>query len=149
MGVIDPGLFWLIIGVMLFFLELALPGFVLFFFAVGALITALAAWLTPISLAWQLGLFIVASLGSLFTLRDLIQKRFLDPQETDEKDVDDEMIAQAGEKGVVSIAIVPPAEGQIKFSGSFWRSTADEQIDEGEIISIVKQSGLIVHVEKV
>lgn len=149
MGVIDPGLFWLIIGVMLFFLELALPGFVLFFFAVGALLTALAAWLTPISLAWQLGLFIVASLGSLFTLRDFIQKRFLDPQETDEEDVDDDVIAQAGEKGVVSIAIVPPAEGQIKFSGSFWRATADEQIDEGEIISIVKQSGLIVHVEKV
>ena len=43
MGLIHPALYWLIIGVILFVLELVLPGFVLFFFAMGAILTALIA----------------------------------------------------------------------------------------------------------
>ena len=65
-----------------------------------------------------------------------------DEEETD--DIDQVVIAQPGEKGVVSVTISPPAEGQIKYSGSFWRATAEEEIEKGEIISIVKQDGLIV-----
>ncbi len=149
MGIIDPGLYWLIIGVMLFFLELALPGFVLFFFALGALITALAAWLFSISVVWQLGLFIAASLLSLFTLRNFIQKRFLGSEDTEIEGVDETEIAVPGKQGMVSVAIVPPGEGQIKYSGSFWRATADEEIGEGEVVVIVKQKNLIVHVEKI
>ena len=149
MGVLDPALYWLIIGVMLFFLELALPGFILFFFAVGALLTALAAWLTPISIAWQLAIFIVASLGSLFGLRDIIQKNFFDKPVAGEEDTEDSVLAVPGDKGVVSMTIAPPAEGRIKFSGTFWRATADETIEEGEIIAVVRQKGLVIHVEKV
>lgn len=149
MGIIHPGLYWLIIGVMLFFLELALPGFVLFFFALGALVTALAAWLFAISVVWQLGLFIVASLVSLFTLRNFIQKRFLGSEETELEDVDELKIAVPGRQGIVSIAIVPPGEGQIKYSGSFWRATAEEVIEEGEVVVIVEQKNLIVHVERI
>lgn len=146
---VDPALYWLIIGVMLFFLELALPGFVLFFFAVGALLTALAAWLTPVSIAWQLGIFIVASLGSLFGLRDIIQKNFFDKPMAEEEDSGDSVFAVPGDRGVVSMTIAPPAEGRIKYSGTFWRATADEKIEEGEIIAVVRQKGLVIHVEKV
>lgn len=149
MGMIDPGLYWLIIGVMLFFLELALPGFVLFFFAVGALITALAAWLFSISVVWQLGLFIVASLLSLFTLRNFIQKRFLGSKENELEDIDEWEIAVPGRQCTVSVAIVPPGEGQIKYSGTFWRATADEEIAKGEVVVIIKQKNLIIHVKKV
>ena len=152
MGMIDPALYWLIIGVMLFFLEMAVPGFVLFFFALGALCTALVAWLTPISVAWQLALFIGASLVSLLSLRDMIQKKFLkttsEDEEAEERD-EDVMLAVAGEKGVVSMTIAPPAGGQIKYAGTFWKATADEEIEEGEIISIVRQEGIVIHVEKV
>lgn len=148
MGIIEPGLYWLIIGVMLFFLELALPGFILFFFALGALITALAAWLFSISIVWQLALFIVASLVSLFTLRNFIQTRFLGSEDNTFEDPDVK-IAVPGRQGVVSVAILPPGEGQIKYSGSFWRATAEEEIGEGEVVVIIKQDNLIVHVEKV
>ena len=151
MEMIDPALYWLIIGVMLFFLEMAVPGFVLFFFALGALVTALVAWLTPVSVAWQLALFISASLISLFSLRGVIQKKFLSPtSEADDEEIDEDVfLAVAGERGVVSMTISPPAEGQIKYSGTFWKATADEKIGEGEIISVVQQEGLVIHVEKV
>jgi len=152
MGIINPALYWLIIGVMLFFLELAVPGFILFFFAVGALLTALVAWLFPLALAWQLALFISASLIALFTLRNIIQQRLHTPaSEEDEEEEEDKdvMRAVAGEKGVVSVTIAPPAEGRIRYSGTTWRATADEKIDEGEIVAIVAQKDLIIHVEKV
>lgn len=152
MGMIDPALYWLIIGVMLFFLEMAVPGFILFFFGFGAFVTALVAWLTPIDIAWQLALFIVASLLALWSLRDIIQKKFLavEAEEEEEDEEDEDLIVPiAGEKGVVSMTIAPPAEGQVKYSGTFWRATADEEIEEGEIIAVVRRKGVVVHVEKV
>jgi inner membrane protein len=147
---LDPALYWLIIGVMLFVLELVLPGFVLFFFAAGAMLTALVAWLVPAtSIAAQLGLFIVASLGTLLSLRGLIQKRFFAAAPSaDGEDIDIQR-AVPGDRGVVCNTIAPPAEGRIKYSGSSWRATADERIEEGEIIAVVKQRGLVIHVEKV
>lgn len=149
METVDPALYWLIIGVMLFFLELALPGFILFFFGLGAMITALAAWILPIAISWQLALFIAASLLSLFTLRGMIQRRFFDSgTEEDENDFDMATVT-AGDRGVVCMGIFPPAEGRIKYSGTFWRATADEKIEDGEIITVVRQDGLVIHVEKV
>ncbi len=148
MGIVTAPLFWLTIGVMLLFLELAVPGFILFFFGVGALLTSLGAYLFHLSLSWQLALFIIASLASLFSLRNIIQKRFLQPSPEGEKDEDIQLVTP-GERGVVSSIIVPPAGGRIKYSGTFWKATADERIDEGEIISIVSQKGLVIHVEKV
>jgi membrane protein implicated in regulation of membrane protease activity len=149
MGMIDPALYWLIIGVMLFFLELAVPGFILFFFALGALVTALVAWLSPISLVWQLGLFIAASLVSLLSLRNIIQKKLIAPASDAGDEDEDVLLAVSGENGVVSMTIAPPAEGRIKYAGTSWRAMADEKIEEGEIVTIVRQKGLIIHVEKV
>lgn len=147
MGIVSAPLFWLIIGVILLFLELTLPGFVLFFFGLGALITSLGAYLFELNLSWQLALFIFASLISLFSLRNVIQKKIMQSS----ADIGDEdlVLISPGERGVVVSEIQPPAEGRIKYSGSSWRATADEKIDEGEIISIVSQKGLVVHVEKV
>lgn len=148
-GLIHPALYWLIIGVILSVLELVLPGFILFFFAIGALVTALIAYLFPIGAAWQLALFMAASLLSLFLLRDLIQKRFFSmPTEQQEADTD-QVLIRVGERGVVSVTIAPPGEGRIKCAGSSWRATADERIEEGEIVAVVRQKGLVIQVEKV
>lgn len=151
MSFIDPALYWLVIGVMLFFLELALPGFILFFFGLAALITAVVAWLTPIGIAWQLGLFIVSSVVSLMTLRDVIQRNFFKPKDiADGEEADEDVVLAApGERAVVGVTIAPPAEGRINYSGTSWRATADEKIEEGEIVAVVRQDNLVIHVEKI
>jgi membrane protein implicated in regulation of membrane protease activity len=147
---IDPALYWLIIGVMLFLLELAVPGFILFFFALGALLTALVTCLSPVSIALQLALFITASLVSLLSLRNVIQKKFISPppKEGENEDEDEDLVIP-GDKGVVSSTITPPAEGRIKYSGTSWRAIADERIEEGEIVAIIRRKDLVIHVEKV
>ncbi len=146
---IHPALYWLVIGVILFILELVLPGFVLFFFAMGALVTALIAYFFSLGAAWQLAFFMAASLLSLFLLRDLIQKRYFTTPPGQLNADTDQLLIPSGERGVVSVAIAPPAEGRVKCAGSSWRATSDERIEEGEIIAVVRQKGLIVHVEKV
>jgi membrane protein implicated in regulation of membrane protease activity len=106
--------------------------------------------LSPVSIAVQLALFITASLVSLLSFRNIIQKKLVSPprKEGEDKDEDEELVV-TGDKGVVSSTIIPPAEGRIKYSGTSWRAIADEKIEEGEIVSIVRRKDLVIHVEKV
>ncbi len=155
MTIEHPELYWLIIGVTLLFLEMALPGFILFFFGAGALITALACWLVgcaadnSLPLVWQLLLFITGSLLLLFFLREKLQKRWnFDGSREGGDDVDTPSLIKTGEKGVVTIAVKPPAEGQMKCGGSFWQIAAEEELAEGEIVIVRRQENLTVHVER-
>ncbi len=141
-----PGLLWLIIGVILFFLEMAVPGFVLFFFGLAAWITALGCYLFPWSLNTQLGVFLISSLICLFGLRGIVKKTFIGNREEESQD---SIMAHGGEKCEVTTAIRPPAEGQVKFSGTFWRAEAEEAIAEGEIVTIVSQDNLLLKVKKI
>jgi inner membrane protein len=147
---LDPALYWLMIAVILFVLELATPGFVLVFFGAGAAVTALVAWLLPdTAIALQLAIFMVVSLAAFFSLRGLMQKRFFSSAPTkDGEDVDAQLV-NPGDKGVVSTTIVPPAEGRVKCAGTFWRASAGEPIAEGEMVMVVRRQGLLLEVEKI
>lgn len=135
-------LIWLITGIVCFLLEMAIPGFVIFFFGVGAWITTLVCWIKPISLNAQLAVFLVTSLVSLFTLRGFIKSTFLGGV-TDE---DEDVSVAVGEKAEVVEDIIPPAEGRISYSGTQWRALADETIEKGSIVTIISQDGLSMKV---
>jgi inner membrane protein len=145
MDISHPILIWFLAGIALFFTELFVPAFVLFFFAVGAWLTAALCWLMPINLNSQLLIFIVASLLSLFGLRRLTRKVFRGDSLAGDKD---SALARPGSHAVVVEAIRPPAEGKVKYSGTFWRAIADERIEEGEIVGIISQQGLLMRVQR-
>lgn len=142
MTLTTAGLMWLIMGIMCFLLEMLTPGFILFFFGLGAWTTALVCWFYPVSLIGQLAIFLVSSLASLFLLRGIIRKTFFGEVTADETDV----IAAAGESAVVSADIIPPAEGKIEYSGTQWRATADQKIEKGAMVTILYQDGLCMKV---
>jgi len=145
MEIAYPGLMWLTIGVTFFVLEMAVPGFVLFFFGLAAWLTALGCYFFPWSVNTQLAVFLVLSLVCLFGLRGIVKKVFIG----DKKDAEpDTILANGGEKCVVTSDIKPPAEGQVKFAGTFWRAEADEEIEEGEVVEIVQQNDLLITVKK-
>jgi membrane protein implicated in regulation of membrane protease activity len=147
---LDPALYWLMIAVILFVLELATPGFVLVFFGAGAAVTALVSWLLPeTAIALQLGIFIVVSLTAFFFLRKMMHKRFFSSASGKDGDDVDAQLVNPGDKGVVSTAIVPPAEGRVKCAGTFWRAAAGERIAEGEMVAVVRRQGLLLEVEKI
>ena len=145
MELASPGLLWLSIGVILFIMEMAVPGFILFFFGVAAWITALGSYFFDWNITIQLSVFLVASLTSLFGLRRLVQKTFMGDLKEDGQDT---IMAQGGEKCTVTVAIHPPAEGQVKFGGTFWRANSEENCEKGEVVIIEKQEDLLITVKK-
>jgi membrane protein implicated in regulation of membrane protease activity len=141
-----PSLIWLLTGVLLFLLEMILPGFVLFFFGIGAWCTAVASWFLSIGLSGQLAVFLVSSVLSLVALRGLIRRTFLGTRLAG--DGGDSALARGGEQVEVVVAIALPAEGKVRYSGTTWRATAAEPIEAGEIATIVAQEGLVMRVRK-
>ena len=73
--------FWLAIGCVLLVIEMLMPGTMMLWFGVGALLTALLAWLIPGDLPWvNLLLFGLSSLLGLILGRN-VWKRFLSQSE--------------------------------------------------------------------
>ncbi|MDX9839893.1 MAG: NfeD family protein [Desulfobulbus sp.] len=143
LSAVSPVLAWFLLGILLFALELALPGMIVFFFGVGAWCAALAVFLLPLSLAGQLLVFLVTSLVALVLLRATVKKVFLGGKlEVDAL----EQSIPAGATGVVIEDIVPPAAGKIKYGGSFWRATADRPIRVGTVVTIVEKNNLSIRV---
>lgn len=137
-------LMWFVMGVICFLLEMVLPGFVIFFFGVGAWVTALVCWLYPITLNWQLAIFLSSSLLSLLLLRKVIRKIFIGDVEQE-----DQLSDAVGESVEVVEEIVPPGEGKVFYSGTQWKAKADEKIEKGAFVTIKAQDGLILKVAKV
>jgi membrane protein implicated in regulation of membrane protease activity len=130
-------LIWFLIGVAFLIAELALPGFILIFFAAGCWIVAIVLWLVDITLEIQILIFIVSSLALLFTLRKYSMKVF----KGQTRDIIDDKYADSkiGKTAIVTKAIAPNLEGEIKVMGSYWRAIADEEIEEGKPVLIDSQ----------
>ena len=136
-------------GVMLALLGLLLPGLTMFFFAFAAMFTAAVVWLYPFALVWQLLFFTVLSLTFLCLQWILLQNWSSNVEIRGDDGADHEFSANPGDRGVVCVAISPPAQGWIKYEGRVWRAGADEEIEEGEIITVISRDGAVIHVEKV
>ena len=129
---------WFLAGVGFLLAELALPGFVLLFFALGAFVAALAGW-AGVGVGWQVVVFLAVSLAGLGLLRRMFLRVFQGRVEGAANAVEDEA---AGKAALVTKAISPSVPGEIKFRGSFWRAEAATHIGEGEDVVIL---GLTKH----
>ena len=143
MPLISPVLAWFLIGILFYVVELVLPGFIVFFFGIGAWCTALAVYLADISTSAQLGVFLVTSLATLFLLRKYLQTVFIGSTQHDDAPVQAEPVADTG---VVAVDIRPPGQGKVKYGGSFWKAVADEPISAGTTVKIISQNNLEVKV---
>jgi len=140
---------WTLAGIVLIFVELFVPHFVIAFFGGGALVTALttAIGLTT-SLASQLVVFIVSSLLLLFLLRRYLKKTLTGNM----KDSDDQQPFDLEIGKIVTVVrdIDPHTGfGKVKYLGTQWDAMASEFIAEGESVRLVGGSNLTLHVERV
>ena len=140
---ISPVLVWFLVGIACYVVELALPGFIIFFFGIGAWCVALVLAMTNVSLTVQLIIFLVCSLATLALLRSWVRSVFLGGalEEDDSVNVD-----SAPATGIVTEVIVPPAAGRVKYGGSSWKAVADEAISVDTVVVIVEKKDLTVKV---
>ncbi len=139
-------LIWFIIGIVLLFAELIMPGFIIFFFGIGGLVTALAVYLFNIeSVVIQIIIFIVSSLLSLVLLRKFFSKLF--HGKLGGEKLEDEFL---GKKAIVIREIKPNSlKGKIEFNGTLWEADSDFYIDKDAVVEITGRRDLTLIVKPV
>ncbi|MBN2050441.1 MAG: NfeD family protein [Spirochaetales bacterium] len=142
----NPSFLWGVAGVLLIASEMIIPGFTIFFFGMGALLTALAAAVLPpvtASLGLQAALWAGSSILSFIFLRRRFRKVFrgtlLDrPQEDG-----------IGDRVKVLEEITPEKPGRVRYRGTSWTAVSPvESFVVGETVEIIETSGLILTVTK-
>lgn len=144
----EPWLVWALIGIGCIGLEMLMPGFVIFFFGLGGLATALCCLVPFISdLVWlQILLFVVFSVLSLVYLRKRFTRIFggtvFDPRKGNaEEDI--------GGSAEVIEDIGSIKEGRIRFRGTSWKAkTRSGNFAKGDIVRIVSREDLTYIVDR-
>lgn len=136
---------WLYIGAFLMLAEIVSPGFVIFFFGLGAATVAVCKWAFPsMSLACQLALFSITSVVYLLVLRRYMKRLFMG-------DKADLGLASeyVGRLGKVVETIRPEVPGRILLGDAEWAAAASERIEVGVEVKVVAQENLTMRVERV
>ena len=130
--------FWLILAGIFLVVEIATVGFLVFWFAIGALIAMIVSFFTG-NLAIQTGVFIISSTILLFLTRPFANKV------ASTQTVQTNVYSIIGKKGIVTKAIDPiSGQGQIKVGNEVWsaKSVDDSKIDEGMEVEILNIDGV-------
>jgi membrane protein implicated in regulation of membrane protease activity len=139
----NPAVVWFITGLLLLLLELAAPGLVLFFFGIGAWVTALLYLTLGINIDLQLIVFVVSSFLLLITLRRYVQKLFKGKTNNTGSNSSESLV---GERGVVITAITPPNRGKVEVHGTNWSAESDLEIASGTTVIVTEQNNIIIKV---
>lgn len=147
-------LVWFIAGVVFFLAELAIPGFIIFFFGIGAWVTAIAAFFGLTDLTMQMLIFVVVSLLSLIIFRRKGKNIFKGKEKTFQSKDDDklgEFIEDViGKKAKVISDIIPgEISGKVEFRGTQWKAESEEEIKAGVVVEITGRDNLTLKVKAV
>ena len=139
-----PAVIWFIVGTILLLLELAIPGLILVFFGAGAWITAGCLLLFDLNFNSQLLIFLLTSLGSLFTLRHSIRKKYMD---FSVEGSDPQNNAFIGSKAISLTSFGPKKNGKVEFNGSQWEASSNYLIKENMPVKIIGMKSIKLIVE--
>ena len=141
----DAKLIWFLLGLALILFEFAAPGFVVFFFGAGAIVTAITTWagLTP-GIGSQSLVFGVSSMVLLFCLRRYLKKWFVGDSDESAGDMDDDFTGR--EARVIDALPGNGLDGRVEIKGAEWKARSVEAIPPGAIVIIERREGLTFHV---
>ncbi|OFY64632.1 MAG: hypothetical protein A2V64_13275 [Bacteroidetes bacterium RBG_13_43_22] len=139
-----PEVIWFIIGLVLLLLELVMPGFVIFFFGVGAWITALVCLLADPGINVQVIIFAVTSVIALLVFRRIIKNKFIYSKNDKSEAVEDEF---TGKEAVAVADFGPDKKGKVEFKGTNWKSESGSDIKAGQTVIIIEKDNFKLIVE--
>jgi len=140
---------WFVIGLALVLSEFILPGIILVFFGIAAILVSLLVYIGLIeTLNGQLIVFLILSLALLFGLRHFFKGWFVGKTRhavDGEGEIDrDEFIGK--ETKVVEAIDGKGGYGKIEFKGANWKAACDSSLNVGDLVEITRRDGLTVHV---
>ena len=142
--------YWLVFGMILILLELAVPSFTIFWFGLGALVVGFLLMLAPgISLTVQILIWIVAS--SAFVI---FWFKVLKPRMTDRTNAGISREAVLGETAMVTRVPEGDRRGEMRFAvpmlgSDTWPFICVDEVAAGERVMVQDVSGNTMVVKKV
>ena len=131
--------FWLILSGIFFVIEIATVGFLVFWFAIGALFAMVVSLFTS-NIAIQTTVFVVSSTILLFFTR-----KFFNKVTKKENEIQTNAYSIIGKRGIVTKDIDPiEGKGQIKVGTEVWsaKSVDDRKIEVGIEVEILEIDGV-------
>lgn len=136
---------WIIASLIFAFVELFAPSMFFLHLAIGAIITAVAAYFGA-TLTIQIIVFIIISLVSLLFVRPIFMKKKKQKTELEEQYLEKtaEVIEDIGAEGTSGI-------GRIKIYDEVWNAKSSNNciFKTGEFVKITKIDSLTMYVEKI
>lgn len=140
---------WVVGAVAMALTELAVPAFVLIWFALGALLVALVLLAIPtLTLTTQLAIWLAASLVMVFSwfkiFKPSIYKTRIGTADANVR----------GEIGLLARSVAPFEKGEVRFQKPLlgtdtWPCIADSAIAAGERVKVIAVEGSMLKIEKV
>lgn len=134
----NPAIIWIICGIAGLLLELIVPGLIILFFGVGALLTGFSYWLYPVCIEYQFLIFLLSSIVLLLLFRKTIRKSFFNSNSVARDELEDEFIGKQAE----AISDFVAGLGKVSFKGTTWNATSSDTIKQGDIVTIQQRNSL-------
>lgn len=138
----NPPVIWMVAGFIFFLLEFAVPGLILFFFAVGAWIVAVLSLLFDMSINTQLIIFLAGSVLTILLFRKWVKKIIWAKKNPTE--LEDEFIGKTGKAETI---IAPGNNGKVNFKGTSWNARSTDIIEKGENVIITGNESILLIVK--
>ena len=138
----NAAVLWFIAGFIFFLLEFAVPGLILFFFAVGAWIVAILSLFYDFSINTQLIIFLVSSVLTILLFRKWVKKMIWSKKLPTQ--LEDEFI---GKTGKAETFIGPGQNGKVNFKGTVWDACSESIIEKGENVTIIGNESILLIVQ--
>ena len=140
-----PEVIWFLIGLALLLMELALPGLIVFFFGVGAWVTAAVCLFLPVGLNVQLLIFLGSSLLTLVLLRRaILRRRYSSRTQSETGDLEDDYI---GRTATALEDFDATGQGRVQFKGSTWAAISTAPVLRGQQVVITAFHSIRLQVE--
>jgi membrane protein implicated in regulation of membrane protease activity len=142
---LQPAAWWFIIGFIFLLLEFVVPGFILFFFGVGAWLVAILLLLFDISLNTQLIVFLIASIATVLLFRKWL-RNLLWNKKSNSPEIEDDFV---GKQAVAESIISSSHNGRVQFKGSSWNAKSADTIAPGDSVQIIGTDSITLIVKSI
>lgn len=134
--------FWLSLGLLLGVAEMVAPGFFLMWLGLAALIVGGLDYFLPITVAYQVAMFAILSVLTVFAGKKLLQKN---PIETEDAKLNDRGARLTGEI-VTVVEAITNGNGRVKVGDSVW-SARGVDAGKGSRVRVTGADGAVLLVE--
>jgi len=130
---------WLIAGLALMALEIMLPGVFLLWFGIAAIITSVVAFFAPDAVTWQVAVFAVCSVVSIFIFSKYVKKASTDDGNGNLNRRAERYIGKKCEY----------RDGKVQIADGWWLASSDDELKDGDKVEVVGVDGSVLKVKKV